>query len=127
MTYPFHIDSAKDAANGSEKIIQLGFRNAMKVKAPNVMLVGIPNAGRRTAWEARERMAEGMVPGFPDMLALYQGRTFGLEFKSKTGTVSDKQIDCLNKLVRHDFPVGVFRSAETAMEWLRGHGVPVND
>ncbi len=120
MTYPFHIDQThKDAPD--ELAVQVRFRNLMRTLAPQVMLVAIPNAGRRTAWEGRQRGREGMVAGFPDLMALHEGRAAFLEFKSGTGSLSEKQVDVLNRLVRQDFAVGVFRQAETAVEWLQGH------
>lgn len=121
MSYPFHIDP-RDAANDKDELaIQVGFRSQMRTRAPKVMLFGIPNAGRRSAWETMQRGKEGMVPGFPDMGALYEGRAAFLEFKSGTGALSNQQIDTLNRLVARDIPVGVFRSADTAIAWLEGH------
>lgn len=123
MKYPFHIDHASVADEGTEAAIQTRFQGKMRTLAPHIMLVGIPNAGKRTAWEGKQRSREGMVAGFPDMMVLHDGKAFGLEFKTKIGSLSDKQIDCLNKLVKRRIPVGVFRSADTAIDWLRGHGV----
>lgn len=121
MTYPFHTDARNTKCDKTEITHQVGFRSQMRMLAPQVILVGIPNAGRRTRWEQRERTREGMVPGFPDMLALHDGRVAALEFKSGTGTLAPQQIDTLNRLVRQDIPVGVFRSADTAVDWLRNH------
>lgn len=118
---PFHVDK-RDAANDSdEAAIQVAFRRKMKTLAPKVILVAVPNAGRRTAWEKRQRAKEGLVPGFPDMLAMFDGRTAAIEFKSGIGSLSNVQIDTLNRLAAQDFPVGVFRSADTAVDWLSGH------
>ncbi len=119
--YPFHIDKRDAKGAKDEMSVQVAFRNKMRMKYPHIMLVGIPNAGKRTAWEARQRSKEGLVKGFPDMLAIYDGCTAGLEFKSGTGQISDAQIDTLNRLVRMQIPVGVFRSAESAIEWLKGN------
>lgn len=123
MKFVFHVDRPDQADSGTESAIQTRFQSKMRNIAPHVMLVGIPNAGRRTAWESRQRGKEGMVAGFPDMMVLHDGKAFGLEFKTKTGSLSDKQIDVLNKLVKRRIPVGVFRSADSAVNWLRGHGV----
>lgn len=118
---PFHVDP-RDASNDKDEAsIQALFRNRMRTLAPEVILVAVPNAGRRTAWEKRQRAKEGLVPGFPDMLAMFDGRTAAFEFKSGTGSLSNVQIDTLNRLVAQDFPVGVFRSADTAVEWLQNH------
>ena len=121
----FHIDPPAIADTGDELSIQIKFRNRMHTLAPKVMLVAVPNAGKRSAWEGRTRKREGMVKGFPDMMALHDGQSYFLEFKAGKGRLSDDQMDCLNRLVRLDFPVGVFRSADTAVDWLREHGVPI--
>lgn len=118
---PFHVDRRDASNDNDEASIQALFRSRMRNLAPQVFLVAVPNAGKRTAWERRQRSREGMVPGFPDMLAMFDGRTAALEFKSGTGSLSNVQIDTLNRLASQDFPVGVFRSADTAVEWLRGH------
>lgn len=118
---PFHVDKRNAQETRDEATIQARFRSRMKMIAPQVFLVAVPNAGKRTAWERRARAREGLVPGFPDMLAMFDGRTAALEFKSGVGVLSDQQIDTLNRLAAQDFPVGVFRSEDTAVEWLQGH------
>ena len=121
MTYVFHIDPRNAQGPKDELGEQVRFRTQMARNAPSVLLVAIPNAGKRSAWEARQRAREGLVKGFPDMLAMHGGRTLGLEFKSGTGQPSDAQIETLNKMHRLGFPVGIFRSAETALDWTRQH------
>ena len=118
VSQPYHTDPRNNQCDKQEVAIQASFRSKMRMDAPHIMLVGIPNSGKRTAWEARERSKEGMVPGFPDMLAFHDGRVAALEFKTGKGSLSDKQKDTLNRLVRQRIPVGVFRSPETAYEWL---------
>lgn len=121
MTHVFHIDPRNAKGEANETTVQSKFRAQMRLQAPRVMLVAIPNAGKRTPWEARQRKNEGMVAGFPDMVAFFDGRAAGLEFKSGTGSLSDNQVETLNRLVTLDIPVGVFRAADTAVEWLKGH------
>ena len=117
--YPFHVDPRNAQDSRNELAHQVLFQQRMRILAPRVMLVGVPNAGKRSAWEKRQRAKEGLRTGFPDMIALHDGRTAFLEFKSGTGTLSNDQVDTLNSLVRQDFPVGVFREADTAVEWLQ--------
>lgn len=119
MTYPFHIDPREANGAKNEISVQVAYRNKMRTQAPRVLLVAIPNAGKRSAWEARERAREGMVRGFPDMFALFDGKTLGLEFKSGTGRPSDDQLETLGRMHRLGFPVGIFRSAESALEWTK--------
>jgi hypothetical protein len=119
VTYVFHIDPRNAQGPKDELGEQVRYRAQVARLAPKALLVGIPNAGKRSAWEARQRAREGLVKGFPDMLLMFNGRTLGLEFKSGTGQPSDAQIETLNKMHRLGFPVGIFRSAETALEWTR--------
>lgn len=119
--FPFHVDPRDTSSDKDELAIQVGFRSKMRILAPRVMLFGIPNAGRRSAWETMQRGREGLVPGFPDMGAIFDGRVVFLEFKTGTGALSNQQIDTLNRLVSLNIPVGVFRSAESAVAWLEGH------
>jgi hypothetical protein len=121
VIYAFHIDPRNAKGAKTEAEVQSGFRSQMRLAAPRVLLVAVPNAGRRTAWEARQRTNEGMVAGFPDMLAFFDGRAAALEFKSGTGSIKERQIETLNRLVSLDIPVGVFRAADTAVTWLQGH------
>jgi hypothetical protein len=119
VTYVFHIDPRDTQGPKDELGAQVAYRRKMAQKAPRVLLAGIPNAGKRSAWESRQRAKEGLVKGFPDMLAMFDGRTLCLEFKSGTGQPSDDQIETLNKLHRLGFSVGIFRSADSAIEWTR--------
>lgn len=119
MTYPFHADPRNAAQESDELSIQVLFRTRMRTLAPAVLLVAVPNAGRRSAWEQRQRAKEGLTPGFPDLIAMHDGRTACLEFKSGTGALSNAQIDMLNKLTRLGFAAGMFRSADTALDWLQ--------
>ena len=117
--FAFHVDPRNAADDRDELAIQTLFRNRMRMLAPQVMLVAVPNAGKRTAWERRQRAKEGMVAGFPDLIALHDGRTAFLEFKRGDGSLSTVQVETLNRLVRLGFTVGVFRQADTAVSWLQ--------
>lgn len=118
--YVFHVDP-RHKGEQDEAAIQVQFRKLLAELAPKVFLFGIPNAGRRTAWEKRQRAAEGMVKGFPDNGVVFDGRVAFLEFKTGSGSLGRDQVETLNRLVQRDIPVGVFRSADTAIEWLRSH------
>jgi hypothetical protein len=130
--YLFHVDPPAVADAGDEFSIQKRFLARMRTVAPSVRLVATPNAGKRTMWEAQRAKGEGMATGWPD-LACYWSNGLDdnaipgiamIEFKTKTGRLSDAQIDNLNWLHRHGFPVGVFRSVSTAEAWLRQRGAP---
>lgn len=123
----FHCDPRSVADEGDEVVIQRRFINRMKRVAPDVMCVATPNGGNRTAWEKLHAKCEGMVKGFPDLNCYWSNGIDAsaipgiaiLEFKTATGRLSDEQILHLTWLHRHGFPCGCFRSADTAIEFMR--------
>lgn len=120
----FHVDPKEVADEGDELSIQSRFRSRMKMQAPKCRVVATPNGGKRTAWERGKAMREGLSPGFPDVNVYWPGDLAILEFKDRNGKLSDVQTDWLNWLAQAGFKVGVFRSADTAMVFLRQHGAP---
>lgn len=100
------------------------FRSRCRIICPGVSLVAIPNAAKRSQWAAQNAKREGMAAGFPDMMALAPGKVAFLEFKSAKGRISDNQGEWLDRLHEMGFPCGVFRDADKAVEFLRGHRFP---
>lgn len=125
MTYLFHVDPPSVADPGDEISIQTRFRSRCKMLAPGVRVAAIPNAGKRTAWSAMQAKREGMSAGFPDIICFWDGGHALLEFKARNGSLDTNQIDWLNFLHRCGHPCGVFRSAASAIEFLRALGAPV--
>jgi hypothetical protein len=121
MTNPpaYHIDPRNPRCTLHEDAIQAAFIRIMAMKAPVVIIAAMPNAGKRTRWEAMQRKREGMVAGFPDIIALYDGGVVLLEFKSGKGYLSAAQSAMLDRLVSQGIQVGVFRSPESAVEFLK--------
>lgn len=50
------------------------------------LLFAVPNGGNRNKREAARMRGTGIVPGVSDMLFLYRGRTYAIEFKNPGGT-----------------------------------------
>jgi hypothetical protein len=128
MSHPFHVDAPKDADTGNELAIQSRFRSRMKMLAPKVRLFAVPNAGKRSVWEAGRAKAEGLMPGVPDLVALWSNQGIAgvafLEFKTRTGSISEAQADWLTWLHMADHNVGVFRHPDTALAFLKQCGAP---
>lgn len=120
----FHVDPPKAADSGTEIQIQTRFRSRMKMLAPEVLLVAIPNGGKRTEWEKLQAAREGMRVGFPDIMAMWRGGTAYLEFKQRSGSPTDAQLANLNWLHDHGFPCGIFRSVDSAVQFIRDQGAP---
>lgn len=122
--YPFHVDPPAIADSGDEIGIQTRLRSRIRTIAPAVRLVAIPNAGQRTAWAAMNAKREGLAKGFPDLLALWGGGSAFLEIKVRSGSLSTDQIAWLNWLYAGGHSVGVFRSVDSAIAFLRQQGAP---
>lgn len=133
--YLFPVDRPAVADDGDETSIQTRFRSRMKIMAPSVRVVATPNGGRRTAWEGMKAKREGLAKGFPDVNCYWsngidENAVPGLcvlEFKDRKGAIKPEQIDWLNWLTRAGFHCGVFRSADSAIEYVRSCGAPFID
>ena len=111
----------------SEIAIQTLFRSRARIMCPAVRLVAVPNGGKRSQWAAGQAKREGLAKGFPDLIALAPGKVAFLEMKSAKGVVSVEQGEWIDQLHGMGFPVGVFRDADDAIEFLRGQGFPFVD
>jgi hypothetical protein len=128
----FHVDPPAVADEGDELSIQAKFIGRMKNLAPQVRIVATPNGGNRTAWEKMRAKREGMWRGWPDLACHWSNGIDAnavpgwvhLEFKARDGKLEVDQIEALNWLHRHGFACGVFRSVETAVEFVRKQGAP---
>lgn len=112
----------------SEIEIQTLFRNRARMVCPAVRIVAVPNAGKRTAWAARQVKREGLAKGFPDVICLWPGNGFAaIEFKAAKGKISVDQEEWIDAIAAMGFPVTVSRGAEHAIEFLREAGAPFID
>lgn len=92
-----------------------GVRMAAVLNDHNWGMKGLNRARKLGAWW-----------GFPDtIVTAAPGLTAMLEFKNGVKMPEPHQIDCLNALHRMGFPVGVFRTARCAFDFLREHGFPI--
>ena len=87
-----------------------------------VMCIHVPNAGKRSAIAGRRIKAEGLRPGFPDLVALQGGRAAFLEVKAPKGRLSPAQVECHAELARQGFDVAVVTSQDEALAALRARG-----
>jgi phosphoglycolate phosphatase-like HAD superfamily hydrolase len=125
VKYAFHYDPPAVADEDSEFEIQRRFLARLKKEAPRIRAVATVNGGKRTIWEAQRAKAEGMKKGEPDLKIHWETRcTAVLEFKARTGSLSPDQLDALNWYHGAGFPCGVFRSVDTAIEFVRRCGAP---
>ena len=69
------------AVTPSELAEQQALRKRLYYTAPTVQIVAVPNAARRTQWEARRAKQEGLAAGFPDLMAIWPGG-IGINFST---------------------------------------------
>lgn len=104
------------------------FRKRLYYAAPAIKVVAIPNAGRRTIWEASRAKKEGLSTGFPDLVCLAPGGKIAfIEMKTAKGTISPAQQEWIDLLKRYTFPATVVRSADEAIDFLRSVGFAVGE
>lgn len=116
------------AAAPSELQEQQALRKRLYYAAPQIKLVAVPNAARRSQWEANKARQEGLAKGFPDLAAIWPGGGIAfIEMKAKTGRVSEHQQEWLDRLIAYGFRAAVCRSADAAIAFLRECGAPVRE
>lgn len=120
---PWHIDP-RDKDPRDEDARQAAFLKAAAAVMPKVRFFAVPNAGRRSQWEARKRLREGMRKGVPDIVATWNRGVAFLEWKNGTEKPSPDQREWLNALYAQGQHVGVFRQEASALVWLRSIGAP---
>lgn len=107
---------------------QQALRKRLYYAAPEIQVVAVPNAARRTQWEARRAKQEGLATGFPDLLCIWPGGIAFLEMKRvKGGTVSANQAEWIERLQAYGFPAAVCRGADAAIDFLRSVGAPIRE
>lgn len=115
----FHVDAPAVADDGDEHGIQVRLLNRLRMNAPRLRVLAIPNQGQRSAYGNIRMKAEGLFKGTLDLLAMADGEVAWLELKTRKGVLKPEQIDFANWLINNGFRCGVFRSVDTAENWLR--------
>ena len=65
----------------------------------------------------------GMLPGFPDLLVIHNGRVMGFEVKAEGGTASDAQNAVGALFIANGAHWAVVRSIDDVRDYLREWGV----
>ncbi|GAA4827267.1 hypothetical protein GCM10023232_26900 [Sphingosinicella ginsenosidimutans] len=121
----FHIDPPSVAPAGmSERAIQRHMLVMVRRLFPDCMIAHVPNGGRRGKLEAAHLKADGVLPGFPDLIITWPGGAAFPEVKDRDGAVSASQKEVLATLHSQGHACGVFRHDRTLHDFLRAHGAP---
>lgn len=120
----FHIDP-RDKDPKSEDDRQAEFKKLVR-SSPGMRIAAVLNDHNWGQKGLNRANKIGAWWGFPDTIVTAAPRMVAFpEFKNGTEMPKQHQIDCLNALHRMGFPVGVFRTAESAGAFLRQHGFPI--
>ena len=68
------------------------FQHLRARAAPGVFAFHPANGGYRKPVEAAIMKGLGVVPGVPDVIAIYEGRCYALELKAEGGRPTEKQL-----------------------------------
>lgn len=105
----------------TERAIQISIKNRLILYG--IVCVHVPNAGKRSVMGGRIAKAEGLHPGFPDLILLGSGGRCGyLEVKAEDGRLSPAQTDCHAMLRRLGHLIEVVRSQDEALAAVRAWG-----
>ena len=103
---------------------QAALLRALARRAPGVTVWAVPNGGKRTLYARGKAKAEGMKAGAPDLTLVWNRGVAFVEMKAGRTYPEPHQVALLNRLHRDGHHVGVFRTAASVMDWLRGLGAP---
>jgi hypothetical protein len=108
----------------SEHIIQARLLKILVWAArPEIKIVSVPNAGKRSFIAAAKLKAEGMTAGIPDLMVLFpidQGAIAWLEMKTRSGSLSTVQLGFKAWCERSGHRWAMARSVDEALDVLRG-------
>lgn len=94
---------------------------AAEVRA-GVIVFHAANGGRRNKAEAGKLKGMGVVAGIPDLIAIVNGKAYGLEIKTDRGTLSNAQKIMRQRFVRAGAEYEVARSVAGARQILEKWG-----
>jgi hypothetical protein len=79
-----------------EQLIQRTVFDHLRTRAaPGVFAFHVPNGGYRKPIEAAIMKGLGVKAGVPDVIAIHQGRVYGLELKAEGGRATQKQLEAV--------------------------------
>lgn len=115
----------------TERTVQRGVLKMAATCFPSVLLHHSPNGGH-LAGSPTQRFkqmgalkGDGLKPGFPDLIAIWEGGIAFLEVKrAKRSVTSPEQTLMLTRLVDMGWPARIVKSIEEAHAFLKECGAP---
>lgn len=106
-----------------QEIQRAVFKHFDQRSAPGVFAFHCPNGGYRKPKESAILKGLGVKAGVPDVIAVKDGKFFGLELKAFKGVTSPAQIEVLQTMQKAGAEVAVVHSLEAAIQKLEGWGL----
>jgi hypothetical protein len=91
--------------------------------APGVFAFHPANGGYRKPVEAAILKSLGVVAGVPDVIAIHQGRCFGLELKAEGGRPTDKQLATIAAMEAAGAFTAIAEGVDRALACLEAWGL----
>lgn len=93
-------------------------------RRPGVAWFAVPNGGARSRIEASIMKGLGVRAGVPDLILIFEGRTYGLELKrAKGGRTSDAQLSMMKELQDAGAMCAVAAGLDAALKQLQDWGL----
>jgi hypothetical protein len=112
-------------ARPEDAIQRAVFQHLKARKAPGTFAFHPANGGFRKPVEAAILKGLGVTAGVPDIIAIRQGHTYGLELKAPGGKPSPKQIEAIAAMEAAGATVAVATGLDAAIHQLEGWGLLV--
>lgn len=109
-----------------EQVFQASLVRALgAILTRETFFFAVPNGGYRTRTEAAILIGQGVKSGVPDLVFIHRGTPLGLELKAGKGVVTDIQRLMHERLTAAGMRVGVERTIDEAIGFLKNNGVPL--
>ncbi|MAM60844.1 VRR-NUC domain-containing protein [Maritimibacter sp. UBA3975] len=100
----------------------------LRTQYPRALIHHSPNENSMTGKDVARLISKnkdmGMMPGFPDILMLHNGRFYGFEVKAEGNTQQENQKDAQRLIEANGGVYAVVRSIDDVMEVMRAAPSP---
>jgi hypothetical protein len=94
-----------------------------RASAADAYVFAVPNGGYRRPIEAAILRGLGVTPGVPDIIAIHNGKVFGLELKTEAGRPTDSQLAAIEAIRRAGGFAAVCYGLDRALACLEAWGI----
>lgn len=111
-----------------EAPIQIAIVDYIRLVAPQLIVIHIPNEGERSKWGHIKMVKMGLTPGAHDLLLIESpGLAYLIEVKPPDGELSPDQIEFHAQCRKRNIPQGIARSINDARDLLRRFGIKTRE